>query len=69
VGFKCSLDAVICGVEIDAVICGVDLVAINHGVEMSARSAATSNRSPKLDAVDHGVNTCNNDAAKHGVDP
>jgi hypothetical protein len=48
---------------------GVELVAINHGVEMSARSAATSNRSPKLDAVDHGVDTCNNDSVKHGVDP
>jgi hypothetical protein len=34
------------------VICGVELDAMIHGVELSARLSATSNRAPKLDAVD-----------------
>jgi hypothetical protein len=69
VGFESNLDAVICGIELDAMIHGVELGAVIHGVELSARSSATSNSAPKLDAVNHGVETCNLDAVNHGVDP
>jgi hypothetical protein len=40
-----------------------------YGVELSTRSSATSNRTTKLDAVSHGVETCNLDAMNHDVDP
>jgi hypothetical protein len=38
-------------------------------VELSVTSSATSNRTTKLDAVSHDVETCNLDAMNHGVDP
>jgi hypothetical protein len=60
VGFESRLDAVIFGIELDAMI---------YDIELSARSSATSNRAPKLDAVSHGVETCNIDALNYGVDP
>jgi hypothetical protein len=59
-GFESKLDAVICGVKLDVVI---------YGVELSARSSATLNRATKLDAVTHGVETCNLNAVNHDVDP
>jgi hypothetical protein len=60
VNFESRLDVVDHGAELDAVI---------YGVELSARSSATSNRTTKLDAVSHGVETCNVDTMNHGVDP
>jgi hypothetical protein len=54
---------------LDAVICGVELGAVIYGIELSPRSSVTSNSASKLDAVSHGVETCNLGAMNHGVDP
>jgi len=39
-----------------------------YGVDLSATSDATLGSARELDAVIHGVETCNLDAMKHGVD-
>ena len=48
---------------------GVELDAMIYGVELSATWDATLGSARELDAVIHGVETCNLDAMKHGVDP
>jgi hypothetical protein len=40
-----------------------------YGVDLSATSDATLGSARELDVVIHGVETCNLDAMKHGVDP
>ena len=40
-----------------------------YGVDLSATSDAMLGSARELDAVIHGVETCNLDAMKHGVDP
>ena len=50
-------------------IYGVELDAMIYGVDLSATSDATLGSARELDAVIHGVETCNLDAMKHGVDP
>jgi len=40
-----------------------------YGVDLSATSDATLGSPRELDAVIQGVETCNLDAMKHGVDP
>jgi hypothetical protein len=54
---------------LDAVIFGIELDAMIYGVELSTRSSTTLNMAPKLDAVSHGVETCNIDALNYGIDP
>jgi len=51
------------------VIHGVELDAMIYGVELSATWDATLGSARELDAVIHGVEACNLDAMKHGVDP
>jgi hypothetical protein len=50
------------------VIYGVELDAMIYGVELSATSESTLGRARDLDAVVHGVEACNLDAMKHGLD-
>jgi hypothetical protein len=63
--FITGLDAVICSAELDAVICGADPFFCHA----SRHADAALGTARDLDTVIHGVEPCNLDAMKHGVDP